>query len=331
MCQSRGGRGPRRFGDLRCGGRDPRPLLVDERGPHLAFANLPIVDEPFEKATVRGEAKNTGRRQHLAEPGECGGSVGSKTDELGQQRVVARADDIACGNSAINANAFAAAVRPARLEDVASGRHELVPWILRIETSFDGMAHQLHVALREAELLACGNPQLIGYEVTAGDELGHRVLDLQSCVQLKEVELAIVSDQEFGRAGAGVAGSVGELDRGLAKARAKPGRDHRGRRFLDDFLMATLKRAFALAEMDDVATCVTQQLDLDVARPCQIFLEHEPVIAKGTGSLAPRAGDDLVEFPGIAENVHAFAATARAWLDQHRKADSFCLAQQLRV
>ena len=55
----------------------------------------------------------------------------------------------------------------------------------------------------------------------------------------------------------------------------------RGRgRFLDQLLVAPLQRAVALAEMDDVAVRIGEDLDLDVARVLDGALEQEPGVAE---------------------------------------------------
>jgi hypothetical protein len=52
----------------------------------------------------------------------------------------------------------------------------------------------------ERQLLAGGDPQLLAHQVEAGDQLGHRVLDLQPRVHLHEVEAAVLVEQELERA-----------------------------------------------------------------------------------------------------------------------------------
>ena len=105
----------------------------------------------------------------------------------------------------------------------------------------------------------------------------------------RKKNVAVVIEQELGRAGADVAGGEGETQRGLAEARAQPGVDRRGRRLLDDLLVAPLERAVALAQVDAVAVRVEQQLHLDVARPRQVALQHQPVVAERRRAASRRA------------------------------------------
>jgi hypothetical protein len=58
------------------------------------------------------------------------------------------------------------------------------------------VAAERQVALPEAQLLAGGNPDLLGDEIDAGDLFGHRMLDLDAGVHLDEVEL-VVLEEEF--------------------------------------------------------------------------------------------------------------------------------------
>ena len=59
--------------------------------------------------------------------------------------------------------------------------------------------------------------------------------------------------------------------------------------------MAALDRALALAERDDVAVRVGEQLDLDVARPLDVALAEDAVVAERGLRLAPRRLERLVE------------------------------------
>ena len=92
------------------------------------------------------------------------------------------------------------------------------------------------------------------------------MLDLDAGVQLEEVERAAVED-ELRRAGALVVDRAGEGDGRVAHRRAER-RPDRGRgRLLEHLLVAPLHGAVALADRDDRAVPVGEELDLDVVRP----------------------------------------------------------------
>ena len=198
-----------------------------------------------------------------------------------------------------------------------------VPRVLGVEARLDGVAVAADVGLAEAERLAGGDAQLVGDEVAAGDELGDRMLDLEPRVELQEVEAC-----RRRSAGTRLCPRRRSRRRARGAARPRPGErgallvDHRRGRLLDDLLMAALQRAFALAEMDDVAVRVAQQLDLDVARPLEVALEDQPLVAER--SRGPRAapGRERLGSRRARDDVHALAAAAGARLDQHREADA---------
>jgi hypothetical protein len=50
--------------------------------------------------------------------------------------------------------------------------------------------------------------------------------------------------------------------------------------------VAALHRAFALAQIDDVAVLIAQHLDLDVARAFDELLDEHAVVAEGGKALA---------------------------------------------
>ena len=92
------------------------------------------------------------------------------------------------------------------------------------------------------------------------------MLDLQARVHLEEVELAVGTHQALDRAGRVVVHRGRGLHGHRAEALAQLVVDDGRRTLLDDLLMAALQRAFALADVDDVAVLVADDLHFDVAR-----------------------------------------------------------------
>ena len=144
--------------------------------------------------------------------------------------------------------------------DRARGGHERLVRVLGVDTALDGVAADLHVALGVRQLLARGDADLRPHQVDAGDQFGHRMLDLDAGVHLDEVELAVLV-QELQRARAAVA------DRAHASTQRSPmslrwrARDAGRGRFLDHLLVAPLHGAVALAQVDDVALAIGQHLE----------------------------------------------------------------------
>ena len=79
----------------------------------------------------------------------------------------------------------------------------------------------------DPEPLAQRDLELQGHHVEPRHHLRHRVLDLQPCVHLQEVERAVLVDDAFDRAGVHVAGRERERFRRLAEPVAEGIVEHR--------------------------------------------------------------------------------------------------------
>src|SRR5205814_282856 len=144
------------------------------------------------------------------------------------------------------------------------------------------------------EPLALRDTELELDEVEIGDELGHRMLHLDSGVQLEEEEL-LVGDEKLGRAQASIADRLREANRRVAHPLAKRGVDSRRGTLLEHLLVPALDRAVALPEGEDVPVLVGQQLDLDVTRALDETLEEDRLVAEAGLCLAPCCADRLRE------------------------------------
>ena len=85
--------------------------------------------------------------------------------------------------------------------------------------------------------------------------------------------------------------------------------------------MATLDRAVALAERDDGARGVGEELDLDVARPLDVALAEHAIVPEGGRRLPLRGRERLFELPGSTDDSHPATPAARGGLDDERVAD----------
>ena len=173
-----------------------------------------------------------------------------------------------------------------------AGRGQEIPLrVLGVDPDLDRVAADRELVLAAGQGLAGRDLELPFDQVLAGDHLGHRVLDLEPGVHLHEVEalvLAVAGDDELDRAGVLVADRARRRDRGLAhRARGRLGQPRR-RRLLDDLLMPALDRAVALEQVHEVAVAVAEHLDLDVARPAQVFFHEHAVVAEGAALRAWR-------------------------------------------
>jgi hypothetical protein len=159
------------------------------------------------------------------------------------------------------------------------------------------------------------------------------MLDLQARVDLHEVEPGRLSvfvrfDDELHGAGVDVVDRARGGDGGRAHFEAPFGRQHGRGRFLEHLLVAALRGAFALVEVDHVAVRVAEDLDFDMARVVHVALEQHAVAAEGIARLALaglEVGHELVEH---AHDAHALAAAAVRGLDHQREADPGRFARQ---
>ena len=104
------------------------------------------------------------------------------------------------------------------------------------------------------------------------------------------------------------------------RSRAR-GADVRRGRLLDHFLVPPLHGAVAVAEIDRVAVLVGKDLDFDVARILEIFLDVHRRVAERGLRFGP-GGIDRVEKCGFrVHHAHAAAAAAARRLDDHRVTD----------
>ena len=123
-------------------------------------------------------------------------------DQLAEQRVVERRDEVAVLDVRVEAHPRPER-RPHARHDPGGGR-KVVARVLGVEPHLDRVSPP-GCAAGVRELLARGNAELLADDVDAGDELGDRVLDLQTGIQLDEVEAAVGAEQELERARVAVA------------------------------------------------------------------------------------------------------------------------------
>ena len=107
--------------------------------------------------------------------------------------------------------------------------------------------------------------------------------------------------------------------RGRRAAREAGVHCRRGR-LLDQLLVAALDRAVALAELDDVAVRVAEDLDLDVARVGEVALQVDRAVAEEALPLAARGVERAAARPR-GRDAEADPAAAAGGLHRDRVAD----------
>src|SRR5690606_21456919 len=142
-------------------------------------------------------------------------------------------------------------------------------------------AVQLHVALAEAELFTGCYADHFFNQINAGDELRHRVLDLQTRIHFKEIEVPVTIDDEFHRSCRKISNGFCQSDSLLAHGFAGGFIQEWRGGFFDDLLVAALNRTFTFAQIDDVAVLVAQNLNFDMAWLGDEFFNEYAVVAEG--------------------------------------------------
>ncbi len=85
--------------------------------------------------------------------------------------------------------------------------------------------------------------------------------------------------------------------------------------------MAALHGAVALAQVDDVAVPVAQNLELDVSRAREILLDVDLAVAERGERFGPRQLKRSREILRVGGDAHSLSAAAGRRLDDHGKAD----------
>ena len=314
-----------------------RALALDQRGIEVGAGEGARVHDAAQEGHIGVQADDVRGAQRCVEPGQRLGARIAPDDQLGDHRVVVRADGVALVEAAIDARGRFAALeadmrRPARHLHRAGGRQEVGVGVLGADAGLDRVAGQAQVGLRHRQRLAGGDAQLPLDQILPGHGLGHRVLDLQPRVHLHEVgaEVAVCEclGDEFDGAGADIADRLGRRHgRGTELGPARFAQARR-RRLFEHLLVPPLHRAVALGQMDAPALAVGEDLDLDVPRPRDVALDEHMVVAETGLRFALARSQGGSEVGGCVDTAHALATAPGAGLDQHRKADAFGLAGQ---
>ena len=144
---------------------------------------------------------------------------------------------------------------------------------------------------------------------------GDRMLDLDACVHLEQVEVLLAVDEELDGAGVGIAGGLGQAHGRGAQRLAHFGLQQGAGRLFDQFLVPALQRAVALPEVDDVAVVVRHDLHLDVPAEFDVLLDVDRGVLEGVlgfGLRLPQAG---LEGDVVVGHAHPAPAAAGGGLD----------------
>ena len=251
-----------------------------------------------------------------------------------EQGVIVRRDNRAGeGIAAVKTDAEAAAAAVG--DELAGVRHEVVGRVLSRDTALDSMAHGLQILLlrqvdfRAMELIAFSNFDLGLHDIDTGNLLGNGMLNLNTRVNLDEVELAVGSSKEFYSAGADIINVLHQLYSCVADSLALLYRQSEGRSDFYELLMTTLYGAVTLEQVHEVAMRIADNLHLDMLRVLQIFFQIDFIIAKSLFRFA--LGHIICSHClfSVMDNAHAAAAAAVDSFNNNRIAGFFTKVQHL--
>ena len=185
------------------------------------------------------------------------------------------------------------------------------------------MPQQWHLFLGHGQGFTTCHADLPSHQVQAGDGFGDRVFDLQAGVHLHKEELAARIQQKLHRARAHITNGLGGAHCRLTHGLALLGAQARCRSFFDDLLVAPLDRAVAFVEVQAVTVLIGKDLNLHVPWLEHVFFHQHPRVAKRRLCFTLGRSQGLGQLADVLDHLHAFAATARCGLEQHRVADAF--------
>ncbi len=308
-------------------GREVEQLgrLVDELRVVGVVQEALVLQQVLHEGDVRRHAADAElpQRPVHARDGRLG--RGRPGRDLLQQRIVVARDDRArIGRPPVEPDAEAR--RPAIGGDAAVIGDEVVERVLGGDAALDGVAVQLHVALRGRpgrldHRLALGDEDLRADDVDAGDLLGHRMLDLHAGVDLDEVEGPRGHvHQELDRARAFIGRVAGDPQAQFVDLRALVLRQvGRGRAF-HDLLVAALDGAVALVEVEQRAVLVAEDLHLDMPRLEDQLLQIALAVAEGGLGLRAALADLRLQLVRPVDGPHPAPAPAPGRLEHQRVA-----------
>ena len=236
-----------------------------------------------------GQGRTLQRRAQTQASGFPGFTPGN---DLGHHGIVERGYGITGLNARIYPHILALghgkqAYRPGTGQKAGSG-------ILGTQSHLDGMAKEVDILLLGRQGLSLGDPNLPLHQIEPGDTLGHWMLNLQPGVHLQKVKFATGVQQKLHRAGADIVHRPGRLHRGLTHGLPQLRRHHRTGGLLHHLLMATLQRAISLAQMNDVAVGVGENLHLDVTGALHQTFQNKIAITKGSLGLSTGQSNGLL-------------------------------------
>ena len=218
-------------------------LVLDVAGRQLTGLEALLIHHRRQEGHVVADARQVGVLQRTGHAGDGGFTRLAPGTQLGDHGVVEHADLVALADAGIVADGVVALIALFRLliaHQTADRRQEAAIGVLGVDAALDGPAVDRQVFLLEAHGLARRRTDHLFDQIDAGDQLRHRVLDLQAGVHFQEVEAAVLTRHELDRAGRVVVHGPRQGDGLIAHCLARRVVQQGRRRLFDDLLVAAL-------------------------------------------------------------------------------------------
>ena len=298
-----------------------REIAEEPRG-HGTRAELRRGDDLAQVVEIALDPAERRARERRLQTLNRGLSVWRVDDDFREHRIVERRDFRAGLHPRLAARAF----MKGDLGERAATRLEILVRVFRVDADLDGMAARCMRVRVEKSGVARGEADHPLDKINARDLLGHAMLDLQARVHFEEIERAAVRiEDELDGACRAIADGLAELHRRREKRGALLLRQSRRGRLLDDLLIAPLRRAVALAEREDAALSITENLHLDMPRMGHELFEKDARVLEIAPAQPLDGREGVGEFRAIPAHAHPDAAAARRALQHHRIADALHL------
>src|SRR5579872_5154371 len=234
-----------------------RQILLQPMDVVVAFDDVGLAHQSPKQRQCRFDAVHHHLVEGAAQSHQALGPGLALYDQLADQRVVVRRDRISLVHGRIDP--YPKAAGRMILQDLARGGPKRNR-VFGVDAAFDRVTVDDPLVLRQRQIAAGRDPDLLEHKVDSRDHFGDGMLDLDARVHLDKVELAVFVE-EFDGTDAEIFQLPHRLGNGGTDPGTRRGVERRGGALLPDLLMPTLQRAIALAEMNSTATAVAQHLD----------------------------------------------------------------------
>ena len=177
-------------------------FLGDEGRGHVARTELRMIHHGRQERQVMPDPFHLERVERLAHPLDRLVPRRRPCAKLGDHRVVIHADLAALIDAGIvthHARGRRRLDRRAVTGQPPDRGKEVPVRVLGIKPAFHRPAVDLQVRLGKGQLLAIRHPDHLFDQIDPGDQLRHRMFDLQTGIHFKEVEVAVAIDDELDR------------------------------------------------------------------------------------------------------------------------------------